>query len=124
LTTYTLTIGAVPVLLICLPALLSQDWARVTLAGWAAVVWASIVPVYFAWSVWSWATARVGVARTSVYMYLVPIISGVTSALFLGESFGVQQLLGALLVLGGLALGRRRAVAQPAVPEQEAYARS
>ena len=106
-TAYTLSIGAVPVLWLSAPALVVQDWGRVDLAGWSVLLWASIFPVYAAWTAWSWATARAGVARTNVFLYLVPIVSGVVAALLLAEPFGPVKLVGAGLALSGLILARR-----------------
>jgi len=111
-TAYTLSIGAVPVLWLSAPALLVQDWVRVDLAGWSVLLWASIFPVYAAWTAWSWATARAGVARTNVFLYLVPIVSGVVAYFLLGEPFGAVKLVGAALALSGLVLARRAAVPQ------------
>jgi drug/metabolite transporter (DMT)-like permease len=108
-TAYTLSIGAIPVLWLSAPALLVQDWGRVDLAGWSVLLWASIVPVYAAWTAWSWATARAGVARTNVFLYLVPVVSGVVAFILLGESFGPVKLAGAALALSGLVLARRAA---------------
>jgi drug/metabolite transporter (DMT)-like permease len=112
---HTLTLGAIPVLILSLPATLAQDWAGVSAAAWAGLAWLTVVPVYVAWTLWSWAIARVGVARTSVFMYLVPIVGGVASWLLLGEGFGPLKLAGAILTLTGLALARRSA-ATPAAP--------
>jgi drug/metabolite transporter (DMT)-like permease len=111
-TAYTLSIGAVPVLWLSAPALLVQDWGRVDLAGWSVLLWASIFPVYAAWTAWSWATARAGVARTNVFLYLVPIVSGVVAFFLLGEPFGPLKLAGAALALSGLILARRGTATQ------------
>jgi drug/metabolite transporter (DMT)-like permease len=106
-TAYTLTFGGVPVVLACLPALFTQHWGAVSAGGWATLAWSMVAPVYVAWTIWSWAGARIGVARTAMFMYLVPLISGVTAWLLLGEEFGLLKILGAALTLGGLALARR-----------------
>jgi drug/metabolite transporter (DMT)-like permease len=111
-TAYTLSIGAVPVLWLSAPALLVQNWSRVDLAGWSVLLWASIFPVYAAWTAWSWATTRAGVARTNVFLYLVPIVSGVVAFFLLGEPFGPLKLAGAALALSGLILARRGAPTQ------------
>ncbi len=116
LTTYTMTLGGIPVLLFSLPALFSQDWSRVSPAAWGALIWSIIFPVYFAWTVWSWVNARIGVARTSVFMYLVPVIGGATSWFLLGEGFGFQKILGALIIIGSLALTRYASSRKPAPP--------
>ena len=106
-TAYTLTIGSIPVLWLGAPALATQDWGRLDLAGVAVIAWSAVFPVYAAWTAWAWATARAGVARTNVFLYLVPLVSGVVSFFLLGESFGPLKLAGAALALSGLFLARR-----------------
>ncbi len=109
LTAYTLTTGAIPVLLISTPALFGQDWSRISVVGWGALLWGIVFPVYLAWTIWSWVNLRLGVSRTAPFMYLVPIIGGLTSWVLLGEGFGIQKIVGACLILGSLALVRYQA---------------
>lgn len=116
-TAYTLSIGSVPVLWLGAPAVVAQDWSRVDLAGAAVMAWSAVFPVYAAWTAWSWATARAGVARTNVFLYLVPVVSGVVSFFLLGEPFGPVKLAGAALALSGLVLVRRTPAA--AVPARQ-----
>jgi len=72
------------------------------------LAWSTVAPVYVAWTLWSWATARAGVGATNVFLFLVPVASGLTSFAILGEAFGAVKLAGAALVLAGLALARLR----------------
>jgi hypothetical protein len=65
-----------------------------------------LVPVYFTWTFWSWASARTGVARISIFMYLVPMVSGLASWWFLAERYGFLKPAGTLVILRGLALIR------------------
>jgi len=115
---YTLTIGTVPVALPLLPSLFERRWDLVTAGGWAAFAWTVVVPVYVAWTLWNWTIARVGVARASVFMYLVPVVGGLTSWILFGEGFGPLKIAGAALVLAGLVVARR-----PAAPREAAPAR-
>lgn len=117
---YTLTIGAIPLLLLAWPASLAQDWTRVSVSGWTGLAWAIVVPVYIAWTIWGWVLARIGVARTAVFMYLVPIVGGIASWLLFGEDFGALKLVGGVLILGGLALARRQAPPPPSPEAQVA----
>ena len=105
--TYTLTIGAVPALLLSLPTLGTQDWSRITLLGWSGLTWSIVLGGYLAWVLWNWVIARLGVARAAVFMPLVPVVSGMLSWLLLGEHFTLLKLVGALLTLSGLGLAQR-----------------
>jgi drug/metabolite transporter (DMT)-like permease len=107
---YTLTIGTVPVVLALLPWVARLRWDLIGPAGWAAFIWTVIVPVYVAWSLWNWTIGRVGVARASVFMYLVPVAGGVMSWILFGEGFGGLKLTGAAFVLAGLVLARPKAL--------------
>ena len=108
LTAYTMTIGTVPVVVALLPSLLNLPWTAVTPAGWAAFAWTVVAPVYVAWTLWNWTIGRMGVARASVFLYLVPVVGGGASWVLFGEGFGPLKVTGAALVLAGLAVARRR----------------
>jgi drug/metabolite transporter (DMT)-like permease len=105
-TTVTLTLGALPVMLLCVPGLLAQDWSRITGWGWAAIGFSAVFPVYFAWTVWGWANSRVGVARTSLFMYLVPVFGGSAAWLLGQEGFTPPKIAGAAVIIAGLAVPR------------------
>ena len=93
---------------VCMPGLLAQDWSRVSVWGWAALGFSSVFPVYFAWTVWGWANGRVGVARTSLFMYLVPVFGGAAAWLLGQEGFTALKITGAMVILAGLAVPRLR----------------
>lgn len=112
--TYTLSLGTAPVILLLAPQIFALDWTRINGAGWAALAWTVVVPVYVAWTMWGWTVARIGVARSTLFMYLVPIIGGLTSWLLLGEGFGALKIAGASLTLAGLAMARRPDAERPA----------
>lgn len=56
---------------------------------------------------WNYAVGRLGAARTSVYIYLVPMAAIVVSALALGERVTLVGMAGMGLILGGMALSER-----------------
>lgn len=119
--TYTMTVGAIPALMLSLPTLATQDWSRITLLGWGALAWTVVVGVYLAWALWNRVIARLGVARAAVFMYLIPIIGGIASWLLLSEDFGILKIAGALLTLSGLACARHVGTPRTTgVPEEDA----
>lgn len=61
-------------------------------------------------AIWNGAIARIGVARTSVFFYWVPVFGVGFSALLLGETLGAWHLAGALAVLAGTFIGTRTAL--------------
>jgi drug/metabolite transporter (DMT)-like permease len=107
-TAYALLAGTIPLLAISTPAALAQNWGAISLWGWIGIIYMVVLPVYVAYMLWNWAIARRGAAAATSFSLLVPILSGILSALIFGESFGVVKLLGAVLVLAGLLLIRYR----------------
>jgi drug/metabolite transporter (DMT)-like permease len=107
-TAYSIVCGAVPLLLVSLPAAAAQDWSRVSVTSWVVVAYMIVLPVYAAYMVWNWAIARRGAAAASSYSLLTPLISGLLSVAFFGEAFTVVKIIGAALVLVGLVLLQRR----------------
>jgi O-acetylserine/cysteine efflux transporter len=106
---YGSPIGLLFAIPITLPAVVDQDWGSVNFAGWASLFYSALFSMLVAYTVWAWAIERRGVAKTVPFMYLIPILSGVFSAIVLDESFGALKLVGGALVLSGVALARRSA---------------
>lgn len=51
---------------------------------------------------------KIGVARTSVFSNLIPIITGVLAFLMLGESFSILEVTGIIVVITGLYLSQQK----------------
>lgn len=105
---YTTLAGVVPLLAVSLPAMLAQDWGQVSPEGWLALLYTVIFPVYVAYILWNWGIARRGVAAATSFQLLVPVTSGILSAIFLHEAFGPLKLAGAAIILVGLIVVRSR----------------
>lgn len=103
---YTTLFGALPLILLALPTANGTDWGAVSGPAWLAVVYMAVFPVYVAYQLWNWAISRRGVAAATTFSLLVPIASGILSAVFYGEGFGVWKTVGATLVLAGLVIVR------------------
>jgi drug/metabolite transporter (DMT)-like permease len=88
------------------PRLQSVDWRGVSAATIAAVVYAAIFAMGVAYTIWYMAVREIGSARTAVYSNLIPIVAMLTAVVFLGETLAPRQLIGAGLVLMGVALAR------------------
>ncbi|HEY7031201.1 MAG TPA: DMT family transporter [Thermomicrobiales bacterium] len=116
-TAWSVFIALVAVTPITLPALLRQDWGAVGFTGWAALFYAGAFSLLIGYTLWGWAIKRRGFGRTVPYQFLVPIVTGVLSTLFLRETLTAFKIAGALLVLLGVALARRTTVVSESKPE-------
>lgn len=108
LTMWSMSVAYVVVLVVTLPFVGRQDWSRIDAGAWVSMAWAATAPVFIAWTVWAWANSKVGVARPSLFMVLVPVISGMVAWWYLHEQVRVLQVVGVVLVLSGLLVARRR----------------
>jgi drug/metabolite transporter (DMT)-like permease len=81
---------------------------------WWALLFSSVFALGVAYLIWYGAVQTIGMARTAVYSNLVPIAAMTVATLWLGEPLTAAKLMGAALVLGGVALTRiRRPLVSP-----------
>ena len=57
---------------------------------------------------WNFAVKKLGAVKTSVYIYMVPVITVVTSVLILNEQLTVLAVIGTILTLVGLFISERK----------------
>jgi drug/metabolite transporter (DMT)-like permease len=120
-TCWTTLLGSPVVLLMCAPFLQHSPFEGLAWGAWAALFYSVLVSAFLGWMIWVWVNAVLGVGRCAPLMYLVPPVAGVVAWLTVGESFGARKLLGAAVILAGVAWtqysrsGLGRAVT-PAVP--------
>ena len=107
-TAYTLLAGTIPLFIFTGPSFIRQNWASVNLGGWLIIAYTVVFPVYLAYMLWNWGIAQRGIAAATSFQLLVPIASGVLSAIFLHETFGPVKIIGAAIVLAGLLIVRSR----------------
>jgi drug/metabolite transporter (DMT)-like permease len=74
---------------------------------WALVVFSGVMATAVSNLVWNRAIARIGVARTAVFLYWVPVFGVAFAAVFLGETLTLWHLGGFIAVMGGTWLGTR-----------------
>lgn len=68
---------------------------------------------------WNYAVRVLGAVRTSVYIYLVPVITIVTSVIILHEKITLPGAAGTVLTLVGLAISENRSAAAMGSPEHK-----
>ena len=84
-----------------------DDFARVTLTGWSAFLYLSLVSQYFALFAWNAALAMGGTARVSQIQLLQTFVTIALAALLAGESIDAPTVLTALAVAGLVVFSRR-----------------
>jgi drug/metabolite transporter (DMT)-like permease len=104
----TMAIGAVPYVLLALPAILTTGWAAVRPVTYLMLVLSALLALNVAYLIWYIAVQKIGPARTSIYSNVVPIVAMAFAALILGEALPREKLFGAAAVLGGVFLTRLR----------------
>jgi len=105
-TAWSALVGLIAVAPFALPSAVRQDWVGLSPGAWGSLAYAAAISMLLAYSLWAWAIARHGVGRTVPYLFLIPVVTGMLAAVFLGERFGPLKIGGGLLVLVGTALVR------------------
>jgi drug/metabolite transporter (DMT)-like permease len=101
--------GALVFLPIGVPAVLAQDFARVSARGWLGLAYVSLVTSVATYLIWSWALARTAASRVAVFSYLQPVAAALLAWLLLGVPLTLHFVVSAAVVLAGVALAERRA---------------
>jgi drug/metabolite transporter (DMT)-like permease len=111
-TGWAMIVGTAMYLLVVGAAVLDTNWSAISATSWMLMAASSLLALAFSYIVWYTAVQKIGSARTAVYSNLTPIVAMIVAALWLGEQITRVQLLGAALILSGIAI-TRWAPAQP-----------
>ena len=72
------------------------------------IAFLSILATAGAYVTWNYAVARLGVMKSSVYIYLIPVITIICSAIILKEKITIGAVIGCLLTMAGLFLSEEK----------------
>lgn len=108
LTSATMTAGAIPLLVIALPEIARIQPRAVSLASWSGLAYSTLLALVFGYVAWSRGILAIGSTRTAVYVNLIPVVATATAWFWLGERLSARQLVGAVAVIVGIGLSRRR----------------
>lgn len=111
-TTWTMTAGALALLLVSLKPLAAQDWSRVGFSGWGGLAYSAGLAIALGYYGWSNGVKKLGASRTAIYNNLTPITAMITGMLFLDERITLLQASGAVFIIGGLSIARRAGVSR------------
>jgi drug/metabolite transporter (DMT)-like permease len=110
LTSVTMAIGAVPLVLVAIPSLNSQNWAAVSFNAWLGLAFSAFLAIGIGYVIWYTGVSRIGSSRTALYDNLVTVFAVASAWILLPktESMTTIQILGAILVFVSLYLVRRK----------------
>jgi drug/metabolite transporter (DMT)-like permease len=92
-------------------------WTTISASTWAALVYSAVFALCISYTLWYTGIRQLGAARTSIYSNFVPIVAMLTAVVVLHEPLGLRKIVGAALVIAGVAL--IRIGPKTAVPPQE-----
>ena len=105
-TGWAMVVGTIMYLAVVIVPVWRTEWSAISTVSWVLMAASSLLALAFAYIVWYTAVQRIGSARTAVYSNLTPIVAMIVAAVWLGERITRTQLLGAVLILGGIAVTR------------------
>jgi drug/metabolite transporter (DMT)-like permease len=100
---YTLFVGAPPLLLLSAPSFFAAELGRLTPMVWIGLFWSIALSSVLGWLIWAWVNHVRGIARSAPLLYLPPPIAGIAAWLTLGEQFTLLKIAGAAVTMAGVA---------------------
>ncbi len=85
---------------------LQTNWQQVSALTWGAVFYAGVLSIGVAYIIWYYGVGKLGNTRTSTYSNVVPVIALAVAWLWLGEVPTAAQLVGTVVILGGVTVAQ------------------
>lgn len=105
-TAWTMGFGAVPLILIAIPALQGQAWGSVSPAAWGGILFSALGALVVAYLIWNRGVRRLGPSRTAIYSNFTPVVAMLAAWAVLGERPTGWQVTGAAGIFTGIYLTR------------------
>ncbi len=106
-TAWATLFGTLCFLPVGVPALVHQDWSRVSAAGWWSLAYIAIATSIVSYLLWGWALARIEASRVAVFTNLQPVATALLAWALLGEPLTLHFLGATAFVLTGVWLAER-----------------
>ncbi|HME98903.1 MAG TPA: DMT family transporter, partial [Terriglobia bacterium] len=106
LTVLAMVAGTIIMVPLSTPWLANQHWRAVPAIAWLGLAYSALLSITYSYFVWAYAIDKIGIAHTSVFNNVTPIIALFAGWLMLAEKPVIAQLGGVALVLIGVFLVR------------------
>jgi drug/metabolite transporter (DMT)-like permease len=83
------------------------DFARVTLAGWLAVVYMALFSSVICYLIYYYALMRIPASRVSAFSYLQPLMATLMGVVILDEHITLPLMVGGTVIFSGVWLTER-----------------
>jgi drug/metabolite transporter (DMT)-like permease len=103
---FTMLGGAVPLIVVALPAIAHASWSTVPAAGWGALVYSGIFALVIAYLFWYRGLRVIGPTRTAMYSNVQPIVAVIVAWIMLSETPTLWQGMGTACIMPALLLTR------------------
>jgi drug/metabolite transporter (DMT)-like permease len=108
LTTITMAIGTVPLLLVSIPSVTTENWAAISTNAWIGLAFSAVFAIATGYTLWYIGVSRIGSSRTALYDNLVTVFAVAAAWVLLSEGMTAIQIVGAVLVFVSLYVARRK----------------
>jgi drug/metabolite transporter (DMT)-like permease len=105
-TSWTLWVGTIVLFALGGASLWSTDLGTISRVGWFGVVYSGVLAIAVAYLIWNHGLERIGGPRTAAFSNLVPVVALIAAAVWLGEDPGPTQIVGAIIIIGGVWIAR------------------
>lgn len=103
---FTMLGGAISLLLVAWPRIVTTSWTALPMKGWSAIVYSGVFALVIAYLFWYRGVRIIGPTRTAMYSNLQPVVAVLMAWWLLGETPTWWQGVGTGCILGGLLLTR------------------
>ncbi len=111
-----MSVALTPFILMSLPAFGLSVFTGLQPLTWYSAAFSGIFALALGNTLWSFGIKRIGSTNASVYGNLPPVFGILAGILVLNETLSPMQLLGALIILGGVALVNKKPAAEAGAP--------
>lgn len=99
--------GTVLLLVYTAPELSTYPMEYISFSSWLLILFTVIFPIVIAYQLYNFAVRTLGVERTIIYVYLVPVLVGIIAIPIGLENFSVNKFLGSIVVISGMIIARK-----------------
>jgi len=108
------TLGAIGILPVGLPYMISTSWVSFDLAHWTVLAYVAIFSTFVAYLLTVQSIQLIGSSATGAFIYTQPIFAAIFAMLFTGEYFTLYKLVAAILIFTGVYLVNSKKLVKPA----------